>query len=59
MKDKISDVLDELDLTEYDDYEPPRQDADVDDEDEDWLLDSELNYIEQMKRYKNWRNKTD
>lgn len=62
LKDKITDVLSDLDLTEYDDYEPPKQDPDdviEDDSPDNWLYDSDLDYPDQMNRYKEWRQKTE
>lgn len=58
LQDKITDVLDELDVSEYDDYEP-RNGEEIDDDDNSWLLDSELDYQDQMEKYKNWRKKSD
>lgn len=58
LQDKIGNVLEELDVSEYDDYEPSKGEL-IDDEDEDWLYDSNLDYMDQMKKYKDWRNKSD
>lgn len=58
LKDKVTNVLEGIDVSEYDDYEPPRGEE-IDDEDEDWLYDSNLDYEDQMEKYKNWRNKKD
>lgn len=57
LEDKIENVLEELDLSEFDDYEPPKADE-IDDDSEDWLFDSELDYMEQIEKYKEWRGKS-
>jgi len=57
LEDKIEDVLENLDISEYDDYEPPRGEE-INDDKEEWLYDSGLDYMDQMARYKKWRNKT-
>ncbi|GAF89035.1 unnamed protein product, partial [marine sediment metagenome] len=56
LQDKITDLLEELDVSEYDEYIPPRGEE-IDDEDEEWLYDSKLDYRDQMEIYKNWRKK--
>lgn len=59
LKDKVTNVLEELDVSEYDDYEAPKGEEEIDDEDEYWLYDSNLDYEDQMEKYKAWRKKND
>jgi len=56
LEDKIEDVLADLDISEYDDYEPPTGEKTNDFG--EWLYDTDLDYMDQMARYKKWRNKT-
>lgn len=58
LQDKITNVLEELDVSEYDDYEPDTGEE-IDDDDNSWLYDSNLDYQDQMKKYKEWRRKSD
>lgn len=52
---KIQDVLADLDLSEYDDMEI-ENDSDIDDSDEHWLYDSDLDYYEQLDLYKDHKS---
>jgi len=58
LQDKVTNVLEELDVSEYDEYEPEKGEE-IDDNDKSWLLDSELDYQDQMDVYKDWRRKSD
>lgn len=54
LQDKITDVLEELDLTEYDDQEIETGST-IDDDDEQWIYNSELDYQEQLEQYKEYK----
>lgn len=57
LQDKVTNVLEELDVSEYDDYEPDT--GEEIDEENNWLYDSDRDYTDQMENYKNWRTKRD
>jgi hypothetical protein len=55
LADKINDqMMVDLDTTEFDDYEPRQADADDNDNDDnhEWLYDSERDYEEQLRSYR-------
>lgn len=58
LQDKVTNFLEELDVSEYDDYEPDTGEE-IDDEENNWLYDSNLDYTDQMEKYKKWRGKSD
>jgi len=58
LQDKVTNVLEELDVSEYDDYEPDTGEE-IDDKRDNWLYDSNRDYEDQMENYKNWRKKSD
>lgn len=58
LQDKIGNVLEKLDVEKYDEFDPPRGNE-TDDDEENWLYDSLLGYMDQMERYKLWRKKND
>jgi len=51
LQDKIGNALEELDLTDFDDVELEVAEV-VDDSSENWLFDNELDYFEQLNKYK-------
>jgi len=57
LEDKITNVLEDLDVSEFDAYKPPVGSM-INDDDENWLFDSKLNYIKQLEKYKEWRDKS-
>jgi len=54
LQDKIGNILEKLDLSEYDDYKPPRG-SEINDDD-DWIYDSLLDYLEQLKKYDEFKS---
>ena len=56
LKGKITNVLEKLDVSEFDDFEPEKAEE-IDDSDEDWLYDSGLDYEEQIGKYKEFQRK--
>ena len=57
LEDNMEDLLSNLDVSEFDDWEPPRC-KEVDDSKKDWLFDSERDYSTQLKKYKDWKQRT-
>jgi len=56
LKGKITNVLEKLDVSEFDEFEPEKADT-IDDSDEDWIYDSSLDYEEQIGKYKKFQSK--
>lgn len=54
---KIDDALmADFDTAEFDEYEPPVAEAGANEDGEDWLYDSERDYVQQLDRYKDHQN---
>lgn len=58
LEGRVPDLMEEIDLSEFDEFEPPRSEE-IDDDDESWLYDSSLDYEDQIEKYKEWRNKSE
>lgn len=56
LEDKVTNVLEDIDLTEFDDYLPPESEL-VSDDDLNWIYDSSLNYLDQLDSYNRFRGK--
>lgn len=54
LEDKITNVLEDIDLSEFDKYEPPKAEQ-VDDQAEDWIYESDLDYFDQLESYKRFK----
>lgn len=55
LQGKITNVLEELDVSEFDDADLP-EGEEIDDIEVDWLLDNELDYMEQIEKYKDFKS---
>jgi len=47
----VTNLLEEIDLEEFDEFEPGKGEL-IDDSEKDWLYDSELEYVDQLMKYK-------
>lgn len=56
LKDKIGNVLEKLDVSKYDKFEPDKGEE-IDDSSDNWIYDSELDYFEQIDSYKDFKGK--
>lgn len=54
LQGQIGDVLEELDLTEYDAMKPPKA-AENEDDTDDWVLDTARDYFEQLEAFKKFK----
>jgi len=54
LKGKIGNVLENLDVSEFDDFEPSTGEE-VDDEDDRWIYNSDLDYVEQIESYNKFK----
>ena len=56
LKDKITNVLEKLDVSEFDEFKPSKAEP-IDDSDEEWIYNSNLDYEEQIDKYKKFQRK--